>query len=132
MMDIQLKIIGGILVLLSLVHGFFPRYFQWKKELRSISLINRQMMYVHTFFIAFMVLLMGLLCICCTDDILHTPLGRYLSLGLCLFWAARLVFQFFIYAPALWKNKPFETVIHLVFSLFWAYMSFVFLLIFLQ
>lgn len=131
-MALQLKIIGGILLFLSLAHAFFPQYFQWKKELKTLSLINRQMMYVHTFFIAFTVLLMGLLCLCCTNDILHTSLGRYLSLGLSVFWAARLVFQFFVYAPVLWKNKPFETVIHLTFSLFWAYISFVFLLIFLQ
>ena len=59
-MELQLKIIGVLLIALALLHAFFPRYFQWKKELSGLKLINRQMMYVHTFFIALAVFLMGL------------------------------------------------------------------------
>lgn len=121
-----------ILVLLSLLHLFFPHYFQWKKELQLLSLINRQMMYVHTFFVALVVFLMGIFCICCTDDILHTRLGKQISLGLFLFWATRLVFQFFVYSPRLWKGKRLETFIHVLFSLFWTYFSAVFGLVYLQ
>jgi hypothetical protein len=132
MMELQLKITGGMLVLLSLIHVPFPQRFQWKKELSGISLINRQMMYVHTFFVAFMVLLMGVLCIGCTDDILHTRLGKQLSGGLFLFWVTRLVFQFFVYSPLLWKGKRFETVMHIVFAMLWTYFSIVFLFIYLQ
>ena len=61
-MELQLKIIGFLLVLLALVHIIFPKYFDWKNECRSLSLVNRQIMYVHTFFIALMILLMGILC----------------------------------------------------------------------
>lgn len=131
-MELQIKIIGAILVGLSFVHAAFPRYFQWKQEFKTLSLINRQMMYVHTFFIAFGVLLMGLMCLCCTDDLLHTRLGKSIALGLSIFWGVRLVFQFFIYSPKLWKNKPFETVIHLLFSMFWGYISFVLLLVYMM
>ncbi len=131
-MELQIKIIGAILIFLSFVHGAFPRYFHWKQEFKTLSLINRQMMYVHTFFIAFGVLLMGIMCLCCTNDLLNTQLGRNIALGLSIFWGARLVFQFFIYSPKLWKNKPFETVIHLIFSMFWGYISLVFLLIYLM
>ncbi|MBO9563591.1 MAG: hypothetical protein J7621_12485 [Niastella sp.] len=131
-MELQLKIIGIILIFLSFVHAAFPTYFHWKQEFKTLSLINKQMMYVHTFFIAFGVLLMGLMCLCCTNDLLYTPLGRSMALGLSIFWGARLIFQFFIYSPKLWKNKPFETVIHLIFSMFWGYISLVFLLIYLM
>ena len=62
-MEIHFKIIGGILVLLALAHGIFPRYFNWKQELNSMSIINRQLMYVHSFFIAFLIFLMGVLCL---------------------------------------------------------------------
>jgi hypothetical protein len=60
-MDLQIKIIGGLLILLAMLHLIFPKYFNWKQELSSLSLVNRQIMYVHTFFIAFVVFLMGLL-----------------------------------------------------------------------
>ena len=48
-MHIHLKIIGVLLMSLALVHVIFPRYFHWKEELKDLSLMNRQMMKVHTF-----------------------------------------------------------------------------------
>ena len=86
-MELQLKIIGVLLILLALIHAFFPKYFAWNRELSGLSLINRQMMYVHTFFIAFAVLLMGLMCLTSSAEITRTPLGRKVSFGLALFWA---------------------------------------------
>jgi hypothetical protein len=128
MMEMHLKIIGWLLMLLALIHGIFPRYFNWKNEFSSLSLINREMMYVHTFFIAFVVFLMGILCVTCSIEIVETALGKKLALGLCVFWAVRFFTQFFGYSSALWKGKRFETVVHVVFSLLWAYVSVVFFL----
>jgi hypothetical protein len=128
MMEMHLKIIGWLLMLLALIHGIFPRYFNWKNEFSSLSLINREMMYVHTFFIAFVVFLMGILCVTCSIEIVETALGKKLALGLCVFWAIRFFTQFFGYSSALWKGKRFETVVHVVFSLLWAYVSVVFFL----
>lgn len=100
-LSLHLKIIGGILIVLALMHIFFPKYFNWKIELRSLSLINRQMMTVHTFFIAFVVLLMGLLCITSAPELLKPGLGKTISLGFGIFWGTRLIFQLFIYSSAL-------------------------------
>jgi hypothetical protein len=41
-MEIHFKIIGVLLIALALVHIVFPKYFNWDKELKSLSLINRQ------------------------------------------------------------------------------------------
>lgn len=125
-MEIHLKIIGITLIALGLVHVIFPRYFKWKVELKPLSLINVQMMYVHTFFLALTVLLMGVLCFTFYDDIINTRLGHAIALGLSIFWGFRLVFQFFVYSPSLWRGKTFETVVHIVFALFWTYMTVVF------
>ncbi|PSL43906.1 hypothetical protein CLV51_107218 [Chitinophaga niastensis] len=131
-MELQLKIIGVVLIFLSIIHIVFPKYFNWKKELQPLSLINSQMMYVHTFFVALMVFLIGVLCLCCTHDIIFTKLGRQISLGLFVFWGIRLVFQFFVYSPELWKGKLFETVVHVSFSMLWLYLTVVFLLVYLD
>lgn len=127
-MEIHFKIIGGLLMTLSLVHVIFPKYFNWTAELGSLSLINRQIMYVHTFFIALVVFLMGLLCLTSAKDLIETTLGRRITLGLGLFWTSRLIIQFFGYSSKLWKGKTFETIIHVVFSLLWTYLSIVFIL----
>ncbi|MEY4289078.1 MAG: hypothetical protein RLZZ30_1166, partial [Bacteroidota bacterium] len=108
-MYIHLKIIAYVLMALAFVHVIFPRYFNWKEELKDLSLVNRQLMKVHTFFIALIVFLMGLLCAVSTREIIETHLGNIISLGLGLFWFCRLVIQFFGYSAELWKGKAFET-----------------------
>ena len=126
-MEIHFKIIGVLLIALAFVHIVFPKYFNWDKELKSMSLINRQMMTVHTFFIALTVFLMGLLCLTSSSDIIETNLGKKISLGLGIFWTVRLFVQFFGYSPDLWKGKKFETFMHIIFSLLWTYLSIIFL-----
>jgi hypothetical protein len=126
-MELNLEIIVYILILLALGHVIFPHYFNWADELRQVSLINRQLMYVHTFFIGLVLMLMGLLCITSANEIISTALGRRIALGLGIFWLARLFIQFFVYSPELWKNKLRETLIHVVFVLLWTYLSAMFL-----
>lgn len=126
-MEIHFKIIGVLLIALAGVHIFFPKYFNWDKELRSLSLINRQMMKVHTLFISLTVLLMGLLCLTSSAELIQTNLGKKISLGLGIFWTVRLFTQFFGYSTDLWKGKKFETFMHIMFSLLWTYLSIIFL-----
>lgn len=126
-MEIHIRIIGVLLVALAFVHVVFPKYFRWKEELNSISLINKELMEVHTFFIALVVFLMGLLCLTSTTELIGTKLGKTITLGLGIFWITRLFIQFFGYSVELWKGKTFETVVHILFSIVWAYFSFVFL-----
>ena len=130
-MELHIKITGALFILLGCLHAGFPNYFRWKKELEQLSLINRQMMYVHTFFIALTVCLMGVGCLYAAHDIATARLGKYLSLGLFIFWGLRFLFQFFYYSPLLWKGKGFETAMHVFFGLLWGYVSVVFLLAFL-
>lgn len=125
-MDLHLKIVGGLLLVLALIHIVFPKYFNWDKELSSLSLINRQMMTVHTFFIALTVFLMGLLCLTSSAEITGTNLGKKISLGLAIFWTIRLFVQFFGYSSKLWRGKILETSVHILFTCLWAYISFLF------
>jgi hypothetical protein len=125
-MKFQLELIGALLVVLALLHVAFARYFDWRREFAVVSLINRQMMYVHTFFVAFTVGLMGLLCLTSAAELVGTPLGRRVALGLGIFWLARLLIQFFGYSASLWRGKRFETIIHVLFSVLWTYLSVVF------
>lgn len=124
----HIKGIGFLLIALGLMHVIFPKYFDWKKDLASLSLINRQMMIIHTFFIGLVVILMGLLCANASQDLVSTDLGKKLCLGLSFFWFARLLIQIFGYSSKLWKGKLFETIVHIIFTLFWIYLTVVFYL----
>jgi hypothetical protein len=125
-MELSIEIAGVLMIGLAALHAFFPRRFGWKTEFATIGLLSRQMMYVHTFFIALTILLMGVLCLTSAGDLVATPLGRRISLGLAFFWFARLVIQFFGYSSELWRGKRFETAMHLAFSVFWVYLTTVF------
>ncbi|KQK25889.1 hypothetical protein AR438_09880 [Chryseobacterium aquaticum] len=125
-MQIHLIIVGIIFIFLAFIHIIFPKYFEWEKEFKSLSLANRQIMKIHTVFIALTVFLMGLLCLTSANDLMETSLGKKIILGLAIFWTTRLVFQFFGYSSKLWKGKIFETSVHIIFSFLWIYISFVF------
>ena len=129
-MELHLKIAGYTMILLAFIHFLFPKRFNWKDELNGLSLINKQLMYVHTFFIALVVLLMGVFCIYATNDMVHTILGKQLCFGLFVFWLVRLVFQFFVYSSKLWKGKRFETCVHVAFSALWVYFTKMFFLVY--
>lgn len=127
-MELHLKIIGILLIILAFIHAIFPKYFNWRQELNSLSIINRQLMYVHSFFIAFVVLLIGVLCLTSASELVETTLGKRVSLGLGIFWTIRLLIQFFGYSAKIWKGKTFETTVHILFSLLWTYISIIFCL----
>jgi hypothetical protein len=129
-MELHLKITGMLLIILALIHISFPKYFNWKQELSSLSIINRQLMYVHSFFLAFVVLLIGLLCLTSADELIETTLGKKISLGLGIFWTTRFFIQFFGYSAKTWKGKTFETTVHVLFAVLWAYLSTLFCLIY--
>ena len=130
-MEAYLTIAGILLIGLAFIHIIFPEYFKWKSELSPLSLINRQLMYIHSFFIAFAVFLTGVLCITSAKELAGTVFGKRICLGLGVFWTARLLVQFFGYSTKLWKGKMFETVIHILFSLLWVYLSTIFILTYL-
>ena len=122
-MEIYIKIAGVILIILGIIHIAFPRRFNWKDDLQALSLINRQMMMVHTFFIALTVLMMGILSLVYSAELLTNPFGRVISLGLAVFWFIRLVFQFFVYSKELWKGKRFETIMQIIFAFICTYLT---------
>lgn len=127
-MEIHFKIIGILLMLLALIHIGFPKRFNWIHELKSLSLMNRQMMVIHTMFIGLTIFLMGALCFLCSTELVTSTLGKKISIGLSIFWLVRLFVQFFGYSSELWKGKTFETWIHILFSLLWTYISTIFIL----
>jgi hypothetical protein len=75
-MKLLIELIGYGLILLALIHAMFPKAFDWKNQLASLTLINRQLMSVHTFFVALTVFLMGILCITSAKELLSTSLGK--------------------------------------------------------
>ena len=90
--------VGVTQILLGIMHIFFKSYFNWKEDLAGVTLLTRQIFYVHTFFIAFVVSLFGLFTIFCHEELLvGSKMAMVVAALFFLFWGARLVFQFLVY-----------------------------------
>jgi hypothetical protein len=120
----NLRIVGVLLVLLGLSHAFFSRYFRWDRELAEVSLLTRQIFFVHSFFIALGVVLGGAGSFLCADALLRPgSLSRTLLAGMTVFWLCRLLAQFFAYDARIWKGDRFRTVMHAAFCVLWIYVT---------
>jgi hypothetical protein len=120
-------------MLLGLSHAFMSRHFGWAKELAGISLLTRQIFYVHTFFIALGVILGGAITLLYPVELLRpAPLNLALLASMAFFWLCRLLAQFFAYDSALWRGNPARTRIHIAFSLLWSYVAATYSLAFLR
>jgi len=127
MLELCLRIAGVLLILLAVVHVTFPKRFQWAEELARLSLLNRQIFLVHVFFIVVLVGSMGVLSAVFTDALLErSKLARLVTAWLCLFWLTRLVFQWFVYDPSLRRGSRLNATVHILFSLMWCYLVFIY------
>jgi hypothetical protein len=118
----HLQIVGVLLLTLGSGHFFFGRYFGWNEELASLSLLTRQVFFVHSFFIALILALLGICSVFYADTLL-TPnaLSPVLLAGIVVFWVSRLLVQLFVYDSRIWRGRRFYTAMHIVFSLMWTY-----------
>lgn len=115
-----MRFTGASLIGLAALHVFMPKRFRWKEEMARVSLLNRQIFYVHCVFICLVLVGMGLLCLVAPGSLLErTELGRWVAVGFASFWGCRLAFQWLVYDATLWRGKPFETLMHWLFTGLW-------------
>src|SRR5262249_21210374 len=91
---VLLRMAGASLVVLALLHAVFWRALGWDRDFERLSPLNSRVFAVHTFFIAFVLLALGLLSLAKPELLLaRTELARLLLCGVVLFWMARLLLQ---------------------------------------
>lgn len=94
----HLTLAGLVLLGLGLVHVGLPRVLGWQHELAGASQLNRQVSYVHCFFIGLVCVLWGLLPLTAGAELLRPhPVTRIVLLGAVGFWASRLVIQLAVF-----------------------------------
>lgn len=121
---IHLQIVGVMLVLLAVVNLLLPRQFGWREELKKVDLLARQVFFVHLYYIAFVVLLMGLLTLWFAEDLIAAgELGRAILGGLSVFWGSRLFVQWFVYDRKLWLGDRARTAVHIICTFVWGYFA---------
>lgn len=90
-----LIIIGGIYSLtLGVFHLFFWKFFNWKKDLTKLSVVNKGIMQILNIQMIFVFFSTGLICLFLRHQILETTLGKIFLLVNSAFWGIRVINQF--------------------------------------
>jgi hypothetical protein len=119
----HLQLAGTALVFLALMHAAFPRRFNWREETARLSPLNRQIFFVHSFFIALTLVLFGVLSFVIAASLAApSAVSRTVLAGFVVFWLLRLVTQLFVYDASLWRGNRFNTAVHVAFAAFWTYL----------
>jgi hypothetical protein len=126
-LEVHLRVAGALLLALAALHAGFPRRFHWREELARLSMLNRQMFVGHCLFLVLLLVLLGLLMLGLPEALIErTVLGRAVALGLVVFWGLRLLAQWLFYDHALWRGRPFNMAVHIIFSGLLLYFLYVF------
>jgi hypothetical protein len=121
---LHLRVVGVLMALLVVVNLCVPGLLHWREELSRVSLLNRQIFLAHTVFIVVLVALTSALLLTCAETLLEpTRLSRAVLFGLTAFWGLRMLMQWFFYSPRVWRGNRFFTVMHVVFSFGWTYVT---------
>lgn len=124
---VNLRAAGLLLAALVVVNLFVPSRFDWRTDLSRVSLLNRQIFQAHSVFLVLTLALSSALLLTSADVLLvPSRLSRAILLGLTIFWGVRMLMQWFFYSPDIWRGNTFFTVMHVVFSGAWIYMTGVF------
>ena len=121
-LELGLRVAGASHLLLAIAHIPISRHLGWKADIRSASLLTRQVFWVHCFFVCLVLTLMGALAVYDPLTLVaRSQLGLYVTGGITLFWTVRLFCQWFVYDSTLWRGKRFETTIHVLFTAIWMF-----------
>lgn len=99
-MDFEMLImIGGVLHFgILIASALVPQVLDWKASLSRLEPLFRQLVWVHGLFIVLVIIGFGLISVIYSRELsAGTPLARGVCVFIALFWAARLVVQFFVF-----------------------------------
>lgn len=91
--DISLVLSGAFNLAIAVFHLTFWRLFDWRKDLASLTAINRSVMQILNLCLTFVFLVMAHVLFFHRSEMLATPLGVTLLFAFALFWLLRAIEQ---------------------------------------
>jgi len=97
-MKMNLLIVGGFYHIgFAIFHLFFWQLFNWKKDLASLSIINRAVMQILNLCLTFVFIVVAYISIYYSSDLVSTSLGRIIIGSISMFWLVRIGEQLFFF-----------------------------------
>jgi len=93
-LTILLRVAGAGLILLAGLHVPIGRHLKWREDGARLSLVNASIFRVHTFFICFTLVMMGLPCLFDRAVFVESSrAGAWLAWSFSAFWTTRFFFR---------------------------------------
>jgi hypothetical protein len=92
-----------------------------------VSLLTKQVSYVHRYFIGLMCALFGLAATLLADDLVaRERIATGVLLGAVAVWGSRLIVQLCVFDSSLWRGRVLTVLGHFAFVVLWTYQTGVF------
>ena len=106
-MELLIKAGGFYNLALVVFHLSFWRIFDWDRDLRNISYLNRAIMQVLNISLLLVFIIFGYISFEHTNELLLSPLGQSLLVLMALFWLARTIQQIMFFKLHHWISWAF-------------------------
>lgn len=91
--DLLVTLSGAFNLAIAVFHLTFWRLFDWRRDLASLTAINRSVMQILNLCLTFVFLVMAYVLLVHRSEMLATPLGVTLLFAFALFWLLRAIEQ---------------------------------------
>ncbi len=78
----------------AVFHILFWHLFDWKNDLKKLSVANRAIIQISNLRLIYFFLLVGSICFSFPTSLYQTPLGRFFLSGISIFWLGRTIEQY--------------------------------------
>ena len=127
MLVFLIRLSGAMLIALGAAHVWIAKYLEWKSDAAKMTLVNRQIFWVHSFYIALLMTLLGGLSLLLPEALVRRDsLSRAVLAGMTLLWVLRLIIQWFVFDRSLWRNHARNRAVHFLLTAWWTWLSGVF------
>ena len=112
MLPLPIQIAGAVQLLVASANLFAFKKFSYRRYLKHLPLVMRQVFLVQNFYIMLAQLGFALLCFGFADELVSgRPLGRAMAGFLAVFWGSRVLLQLFYYDRELRRaNRAFDVL----------------------
>jgi hypothetical protein len=108
----KLLLVGGIFHFgFAIFHLFFWHLLHWKKDLASLTVINRAVMQILNLCLTFVFFVVAYISIFFSNELITTSLGKVILISISIFWLFRLIEQIYFFNI----KKRFSIILSILF-----------------
>jgi hypothetical protein len=106
-LPLAIQLAGGLHLFVASANFILPGMLRYRENLARVPPIIRQIFRVHAFYIVFVLIGFGVICLWFPSELCGlNPLGRFVSGFLAVFWSVRVVVQLRVYDQTIKEEHP--------------------------